>query len=109
MHQTQVVTNRSFSGRVEDPAEALKAFENGLLVSLISTPRDKIKTCRANEVVAAVVAGNRADQFDFLPVIEPLSGTGDAPDRIIGLIEVGLFLDTGTIPEGLVRDHMRAL
>jgi hypothetical protein len=105
---TKPVLNNPFLARAidEDLNSALKAFENGLAVSLIATPRDKIRTCHVDEDLATVVAANRADRFDFLPVIAP---QGDPSDRIIGLIDLESFMSANATLEGAVRDHMRAL
>jgi CBS domain-containing protein len=87
----------------DDSVEALTAFEDGLPVRLISTPREKMKTCRAEENVASVIERNRVDQFDHLPVT-----AAGASGRIIGLIELASFR-AGTSPEGTIGNHMQPL
>jgi hypothetical protein len=86
--------------------DSLGAFEDGLAVRLISTPRERIKTCHVNEDLGAVVARNRVDEFDFLPVTDEPSTHSSA--RIIGLVEIARFR-TGIIPGGSVRRHMQPL
>ena len=83
--------------------EALTAFEDGLPVRLISTPRERMKTCHVEESLASVVERNRVDQFDYLPVI-----AADVPSRIIGLIELASFR-VGTLPDGSIERHMKPL
>jgi hypothetical protein len=70
----------------EDPVEALRAFEEGLTVRLISTPRERMKTCHGDEDLAAVIARNSADRFDFLPVTTDSPGASNLPDRIVGVV-----------------------
>ena len=66
------------------PVDSLGAFEDGLAVRLISTPRDRIKTCHVNEDLGAVVARNRVDEFDFLPVTDEPS-THSPPASLVWL------------------------
>jgi hypothetical protein len=83
--------------------DGLTAFEDGLPVRLIATPRERMKTCHIEEDLKSVVDRNQVDQFDFLPVTTP-----DAPNRIIGLIELASFR-VGTLMEGSVGRHMQPL
>jgi hypothetical protein len=101
-----IVNNSSWPAIDEDPTSVLRDFESGLAVSLIATPRDKIKSCHADEDLATVVADNHADGFDFLPVVGPL---GEPPHRIVGLIGLKGFVGAKMTPSGSVRDHMQAL
>ena len=75
-----------------DPAETLAAFQGGLTVSLIATERAAFETCAADEPLALVVERNRANAFDFLPVIESAPGKADSGTRIIGLMEIFPFM-----------------
>ena len=92
-----------------DPAAALKTFENGLGVHLIATPRVAFTTCTADEILVAVVERNRADHFDYLPVTEPKHSSASRSDRIVGLIEIASFLGETAVPLGSVRPHVRPL
>jgi len=82
------------------PVDALKTFEEGLPVRLISTPREQMRTCSVNEELASVIERN-VEQFDYLPVTEN-------PGHIVGLIELGSF-GAQAMPAGSVRNHMQPL
>lgn len=44
-------------------------MQASLTVAMIATPRKELRTCDATAVVSEVVAANRKDQFDYLPVV----------------------------------------
>lgn len=84
-------------------SRSFEAVHAGLTVAMIQTPRVDLKTCNAEEPIAAVVACND-DRFDHLPVLDPQSGE----TRISGLLH--LTDHGGDAPrDGLVRDHCTAL
>jgi hypothetical protein len=82
----------------------MQAFQDGLPVRLIATPRDALATCRADERLCDVVARN-TDGYDFFPVTETAGG---GQDRIIGLVELARFRDCDA-PAERVRAHLRTL
>lgn len=86
----------------------LKALQDGLTVSLISTKRINLLTCDADEDLPTVAQRNRANDFDFLPVLESRGDTdGKSRRTIIGLIEIALFKDDP--PQKVVSEHMQPL
>ena len=91
-------SGRSWAAVADDPAATLATFQEGLPVRLIATARSAFETCRPDEELSVVVARNRADGFDYLPVVE-LRRT-QASEQIIGLMEVVPFMQ-GTEPDGL--------
>jgi hypothetical protein len=86
------------------PPELMQAFQDGLPVRLIATPRVALATCRADERLRDVVARN-TEGYDFFPVTEPAAG---AQDRIIGLVELARFRGRDA-PAKPVRAHLRTL
>lgn len=84
--------------------DLMLAFQDGLPVRLIATPRDALATCRADERLCDVVARN-VEHYDFFPVTEPVAG---AQDRIIGLVELARFRGRDA-PVEPVRAHLRTL
>ena len=88
------------------PGSDTSAFESlhrGLTVALIATPRRKLKTCGADERLAAVLE-RHTEQYDYLPVVEDESE--DA--AIVGLLNASGF-DTGRPVNGTVRERMDGL
>lgn len=86
----------------EEPTSALASLQRSLTVSLIATPRQLLKTCGLDDV-AAIVAANNLDGFDYLPV----TFSGERGDRIIGLFEA---FAPSNLPRGArVRDHFKQL
>ncbi|WP_439577206.1 hypothetical protein [Elioraea sp.] len=84
--------------------DLMQAFQDGLPVRLIATPRAALATCRADERLRDVVARN-TEGYDFFPVTEPAAG---AQDRIIGLVELARFRGRDA-PAKPVRAHLRTL
>jgi hypothetical protein len=80
--------------------ELMNAFQEGLPVRLISTPRRDLWTCRVDESLAAVVERNK-EGFDYFPVV-------GARDRIIGLLDL-VNIDHVAGHRGCVKDLMRPL
>src|SRR2546426_12844189 len=89
----------------DDAHNALAAFQESLPVHLIATGRPDFKTCLPDEALSEVVERNRADGFDFLPVMGP--GTRDGA-MVAGVLEVAAFI-SAVAPEQTVRDHMQPL
>src|SRR5438093_83628 len=89
----------------DDASGALSAFQGSLPVLLIATGRKDFKTCMPDEALFEVVERNRADGFDFLPVMAP--GTRGV-QTVVGVLEVATFVN-GVVPERAVGDHMRPL
>src|SRR5208337_1420315 len=79
-----------------DGLAALTAFEEGLPVRLIATPRSEFKTCGPDEELDAVAARHGQD-FDYIPVVER--------EKIIGLLN---FVGR-TDYRGRVREQMAPL
>ena len=75
-----------------DPHLTLEAFQKDLTVNLIRTPRAAFQTCGLHEALAVVVERNRANKFDFLPVVEPPSNRSLSRNKIVGLIELVPFM-----------------
>ena len=92
------------SGSVEDAADALRTFQDGLPVRLIATARSEFKTCHPDEELSAVIGRNQA-KFDILPVVEAPNGS---KGRIIGFIDLVPYMGDG-VPSGYVRDKMQPL
>src|SRR3989442_7606402 len=88
-----------------DAHNALSAFQDSLPVHLIATGRPDFKTCLPDEALSEVVERNRADAYDFLPVMGP--GTRGAA-MVVGVLDVTAFI-TGVVPGQTVRDHMKPL
>jgi hypothetical protein len=91
-----------------DPHLTLEAFQNDLTVNLIRTPRSAFETCGLHEALAVVVERNRANKFDFLPVVELPPNRSDSRNKIVGLIELVPFMQ-GADVGGLVHENMRPL
>jgi hypothetical protein len=89
----------------DDAHSALSAFQESLPVHLIATGRPDFKTCLPDEALSEVVERNRADGFDFLPVIGPGTRGGET---VAGVLEVAAFI-SGVAPEKTVRDQMQPL
>jgi hypothetical protein len=83
----------------DDPVASLKTFQGGLTVNLIATDRAALETCVSDERLNTVVERNRTNEFDYLPVTEPVSGSTERAARIIGLVEVYRYMD-GIEPRG---------
>ncbi len=88
----------------DNPATDLTAFQEGLPVHLIATPRSDFETCRPDEELSVVVTRNLGG-FDYFPVVECAD---EIPEQIIGLVELAPFMH-GETPRGCVRDQMRPL
>jgi hypothetical protein len=86
----------------DQPHSTLEAFQKGLTISLIATAKANFETCASDEILASVMACNRHDDFDFLPVIEPTTR------RIIGIIEIAQFRQ-GRAPDVRVNSAMAHL
>jgi hypothetical protein len=88
--------------------DLMAAFQRGLPVRLIATPREALQTCRSDERLAEVVArelerfARHQERFDYLPVTDAPEN-GRAP--IVGLIYLVPHL-RGEAADGAVRDHM---
>jgi hypothetical protein len=80
----------------------LKALQEGLTVSLISTKRADFMTCFQDELLSMAIERNRGHQFDFLPVRDATT------DRIVGLVEIAPLMQSA-VAEGFVRSVMRPL
>ena len=86
----------------------MAAFQGGLPVRLIATPREALQTCRSDEKLADVVAQDH-ERFDYLPVIHTPE---DGRARIIGLVYLAAYLPPNLLGEaahGVVKDHMLPL
>lgn len=68
------------------PSANFNALQEGLTVDLIATSRDLFETCSTVETLPSVIARNRSNSFDFLPVLDPTS------NRIVGLLELARFI-----------------
>lgn len=95
----------SRSGLGDNAHSTLSAFQESLPVHLIATGRPDFKTCLPDEALCEVVERNRADGFDFLPVMGPGTQGGET---IAGVLEVAAFI-RGVAPEQAVSDHMQPL
>jgi hypothetical protein len=49
--------------------DAFEALHSGLAVKLISTPRDNLMTCTADELICEVMDRN-TESYDYIPVAE---------------------------------------
>jgi hypothetical protein len=98
------------SARTDSAIEAtpnadMRAFQSGLPVRLIATPRADLMICAEDEPLACVIERNRDTKFDYVPVI----GRGvDDDGQIVGLLELAAFQD-GTAPSITSAEHMNAL
>ncbi|MBX6743930.1 MAG: hypothetical protein IRY87_17995 [Acetobacteraceae bacterium] len=97
-------TAASYAARSAAPPALLGAFQQGLPVRLIATPRSELATCHVDEPVGAVLARNRED-YDFFPVTD--GGVG-AEERIVGLLDVA-SLRAEASPDGTAGQRMRPL
>lgn len=90
------------TGRAGSPGqgdgEFLKSFQDALPITLISTPRHALKTCREAERVEDVIRDAREADYDYVPVTSE-----EHRDEFIG--ELRTKLDR----TGLVRDALDAL
>jgi hypothetical protein len=84
--------------------DLMAALQDRLPVTLISTPRHALHTCRSDEALSDVISRN-SEGFDYFPVIEASSCTRE---RIVGLVELVPYL-RGEPPNGIVGDHMQPL
>ncbi len=82
----------------------MAAFQGGLPVRLIATPREALQTCRSDERLADVVEQDH-EKFDYLPVTDRPK---DGRERIIGLVYLAPYL-LGEAAHGVVKDHMLPL
>jgi len=94
----------SYAARSAAPPALLGAFQQGLPVRLIATPRSELATCCVDEPVGAVLARNRED-YDFFPVTDSEAG---AEERIVGLLDVA-SLRAEASPDGTAGQRMRPL
>jgi hypothetical protein len=86
----------------------MAAFQGGLPVRLIATPREALQTCRSDERLADVVEQNH-EKFNYLPVTDTPK---DGRARIIGLVYLAPYLPPyllGEVAHGVVGDHMLPL
>src|SRR5438552_11173527 len=72
----------------DDAHSALSAFQESLPVHLIATGRPDFKTCLPDEALSEVIERNRADGFDFLPVMSVGTRGGET---VAGVLEVAAF------------------
>jgi hypothetical protein len=85
------------------PSMAFEALQSALSVSLIATPRAALKTCRADEVVSAVVESNQ-EQFDYIPVVANSDPMGSV---IVGMFYAEEFRTRRC--DDLIAQHMEPL
>jgi hypothetical protein len=85
-----------------EPHVTIEALQKGLTVDLIATKRSNFEICAHDEMLSTVVARNRNNRFDFLPVIESATGP------IVGLIEIAPLMEGG-IADRRVDAMMRPL
>ena len=95
-----MTTNRLQPG---SDTSAFESLHRRLTVALIATPRRKLKTCRADERLDAVLERN-TEGYDYLPVVEDESE--DA--AIVGLLNASGF-DMGRPVDGTVGERMGGL
>jgi hypothetical protein len=92
-----------YASRSAAPPALLSAFQQGLPVRLIATPRTDLATCRVDEPVGAVLAGNH-EEYDFIPVTH-----GPGPEaRIVGLLDVASLRTVASLA-GTAGERMRPL
>jgi hypothetical protein len=97
MSQTQPTVARWSAGALTgDPVTAMQGFQDGIPVRSIATGRDILKMCGPDDELAAIIERNRADQFDYMPILDG--------GRITGLIELVPFMH-GAPAHGVVRDY----
>lgn len=74
------------SGALEgDPAGALAVFQKSLTVQLMATTRADFSMCRPDEPVSQVAERNRADSFDFIPVLDTRAAAGET---VVGVLDL---------------------
>ena len=84
--------------------DAFEALDAGLTVSLISTPRQKLKMCRRDHSIRdAKQQVDGTKKFDYLPVKERAGGDW----QIVGLLRMGSSVkklsDDATVGEHMIR------
>lgn len=98
------MSNGTWAASSIAPPGLLTAFQEGLPVRLIATPRALLKTCLLTEPLSDVIARNR-EGYDHLPVVR---ATDTSREQIVGLIDLVKFGPHGA-PIGVVREHMESL
>jgi hypothetical protein len=94
---------RSLAGN--DVTDALTVFQESIPVLLIATARTAFKTCFPDETLGEVVARNRTDRFDFLPVVSRGAPGGET---VVGVLEI-ISLMSGPVPDRTVSAAMEPL
>lgn len=84
-------------------ADSYETLHSGLTVRMISTPREKLRTCGRDEQIADVLRRN-SDDFDFLPVTE----TSEPKGRFAGLFPAAEIRKTGKV-EGSISEAFYSL
>lgn len=69
----------------DDAAEALAVVQKSLTVHLIATSRASFSICRPDERLSEVAERNRADSFDFIPVVDSSAAGDEAVVGVLGL------------------------
>ncbi|MBR1197786.1 hypothetical protein JQ574_17460 [Bradyrhizobium sp. AUGA SZCCT0158] len=72
--------------------DTFRTLHQGLSVSLISTSRDQLRTCRPTELASDVLAAN-SGEFDFIPVID----NSDSHHGFVGLFPAAAVRNSGRI------------
>ncbi len=80
--------------------EAVNAIQADLTVRLLMTERSAVMTCKRDDPIDAVVAGN-VRQFSVLPV--------ESEDRICGLYRADQWFDKQDVPSRLIGDDFERL
>lgn len=101
---TPAASTPAYASRQSAPPALLGAFQQGLPVRLIATPRSDLVTCRLDEPVGAVLERNHED-YDFFPVTD---GGEGADQGIVGLLDVAR-LKGEVSPVGTAGTRMRPL
>ncbi|AMN39058.1 hypothetical protein [Rhodoplanes sp. Z2-YC6860] len=78
--------------------EIFEALHTGLKVSLIATPRDRLKTCRSDERVSDVLQRN-TESYDYIPVVDVKTGDNQP---IIGLFHAANY-KSNHVADGRIR------
>src|SRR5262245_65957547 len=87
----------------DDGQGTLAAYEGSVSIGLIATGRSEFCTCRPEELISAAV--ERADSFDFLPVV---SESADGGEVIVGILHAAAER-TSSSDAKRVCDHMEPL
>jgi hypothetical protein len=93
----------------DDPRTTLETFQQDITVDLVATERSKFQVCGIDEPLRTVLERNQHNDYDFLPVTEPIADGITTSDIIVGLLNIATL--RGREVKGLVRDceHMNRL